>query len=279
MLMRPFFRKSAVTSDEAVTPENLAVQARAFREKFAHEHGDILERSFELKAMFPHVLTSPSIRRLEKDRLEAVEGIAGKRVLDYGCGKGDFAMRLLERNAVVYGIDISENYVEHANAQARHYGFSEARYNFHVMDAHSLNFDDNFFDLVIGNGILHHLDLDLAISEVNRVLRPGGKAVFQEPLAGNPLLKLFRYLTPKARTVDERPLSSRDLAMLDATWNAKSKYYGLITAPVAVATSLLLRRYPDNVMLRAADGMEQWISELGILRSWHQYTLLYLVKR
>ena len=52
------------------------------------------------------------------------------------------------------------------------------------------------FDAVLGKQILHHLDLGVAIPEIVRVLRPGGRAVFLEPLIHNPLLEGYRRLTP-----------------------------------------------------------------------------------
>ncbi len=77
------------------------------------------------------------------------------------------------------------------------------------MDAHELVFPDDLFDIVVGNGILHHLDLPVCLASIERVLKPKGFALFIEPLAGNPLLKLFRVLTPRARTIDEKPLTSK----------------------------------------------------------------------
>lgn len=62
-----------------------------------------------------------------------------------------------------------------------------------------------------GKAILHHLDLGLAASEVNRLLPPGGRAAFAEPLAHHPLFWLARRLSPHMRTSDERPLALSEL--------------------------------------------------------------------
>lgn len=136
-------------------------------------------------------------------------------MLDLGCGHGEKSLELLRNGATVKGIDISQPYVEDARANAKRAGFPEERFEFSVMDAHALEFSDEYFDLVVGNGVLHHLDLPVSLAEINRVLKNGGRALFKEPLAANPLLRLFRILTPSARTIDEKPLTPNDLRDID----------------------------------------------------------------
>jgi SAM-dependent methyltransferase len=148
-------------------------------------------------------------------------------------------------------------------------------------DAHHTPYPDAAFDLVIGDGILHHLDLDVALGEVHRVLKPGGRAVFREPRLDNPLLKLFRRLTPSARTEDERPLDAADLRRIadSGRWTVESQYCGLLGAPAAVLTSVVLRPFPNNVLLRAADRAERALHDRRALQPMHQYVLLNLVRR
>jgi hypothetical protein len=67
--------------------------------------------------------------------------------------------------------------------------------------------------LVCGTGILHHLALDRAYSEIARVLNDGGAGIFIEALGHNPLINLYRRLTPHLRTEDEHPLRIADLAL------------------------------------------------------------------
>jgi SAM-dependent methyltransferase len=128
----------------------------------------------------------------------------------------------------VTGIDISPIGIEHANEEAVAAGLSTAE--FLVMDAENLAFADGEFDVVCGSGILHHLDLERSLDEVARVLSAHGRACFQEPLGHNPLINLYRRLTPSLRTVDEHPLLQSDLTRLRGPFgDVEIRYFHMFT--------------------------------------------------
>ena len=157
------------------------------------------------------------------------EDCDGKRVLEYGCGPGGYSFSLAKLGAQVVGIDISEVAIEQAGDSARKEGV-ERNTEFMVMDAENLDFDDNYFDVVCGGGIIHHLDTDAAFSEISRVLKPRGRAVFLEPLGYNPLINMFRKLTPGLRTRDEHPLKSEDFKTAKRYFkNVNSYHFDLLT--------------------------------------------------
>ena len=52
--------------------------------------------------------------------------------------------------------------------------------------------EKNRFDIIYGTGILHHLNLKACLDEIERILKPGGKFVFIEPLGTNPVINLYR---------------------------------------------------------------------------------------
>jgi SAM-dependent methyltransferase len=255
--------------------------ARIERERAAHSEDDVLGRSVELKNRFAHIWSYPGLKRLHAEFGAWTHDLQGQAVLDLGCGRGERALDLLGADADVTGVDISAAYIEEASAAAEGAGFPASQYRFLVGDAHALPFVNGSFDMVVGNGILHHLDLPIALGEVRRLLAPGGRALFLEPLLDNPLLKAFRRLTPRARTDDERPLSREDLQRIarSGDWDVQSSYCGLIGAPAAVVTSLLIPSRPNNAALRLADRIEQRLAGFPALAPFHQYVLLNLVRR
>ena len=153
---------------------------------------------------------------------------AGSDVLEYGCGAEPHALEVARDAASVVGIDLSQVAVEQASAAAAAAGLGHA--TFRVMDAEALEFDTDSFDLVYGSAILHHLDVGRAVAEIVRVLRPGGKALFIEPMGHNPAINLYRRLTPALRTPDEHPLRVSDLRLTSSFFNsADYRFYHLFS--------------------------------------------------
>lgn len=134
----------------------------------------------------------------------------GRLMLDLGCGRGDHAVCFAQSGAYVVAVDLSGGMVAVTQRRAIEAGVSD-RVAVQQMSAELLGFADATFDYVFGHSVLHHTDLAATRREVYRVLKPGGRAVFLEPLDHNPLLNLFRRLTPWRRTPTEKPLSMADL--------------------------------------------------------------------
>jgi SAM-dependent methyltransferase len=169
------------------------------------------------------------------DRVQELS--AGADVLEFGCGNASQACALAATASSVYGIDISPVAIADAWERARAAGVANAR--FKVMNAEALTFPDKSFDLVFGRGIIHHLDLERSFAEIARVLRPGGAALFWEPLGENVLFKLYRALTPNVRTVDEHPLREADFTLA-------GRWFGSVRADCFGLSSLLTVPFRDT---------------------------------
>jgi ubiquinone/menaquinone biosynthesis C-methylase UbiE len=229
---------------------------RVAAEAIAHDDGTVYREAVRLQRRFIHVIECPNNRSAENHlTAAAAKAIPGGVVLDLGCYEGVAAGRYTKLNPKkIVGIDISAAAIERARQSFGHVA------EFHVMDAHRLDFQDASFDVVIGRSILHHLDYEAAISEIARVLKPGGYAIFTEPLRDNPAAKVFRLLTPKARTKDELPLSRKQITWADRQFRESDHFFsGMASAAVGLVTSLTPLK-PDNVFLRVADNLDRFIA-------------------
>jgi ubiquinone/menaquinone biosynthesis C-methylase UbiE len=208
---------------------------------------------------------------------EFLDGIdARDRVaLDYGCGRGYVAVRLAQGGArSVTGIDVSAAELEFARLHAAEGGV-EDRISFVVGDAQRTPFPDKSFDLIVGVAILHHLEFEKALLEVRRLLRPGGEAVFFEPLRHNPILRVGRALTPGARTDDEHPLTDDDWALCSEVCDDFSHFEReFVTVPL-MPLNLVLPRRAQKALARQALRLDaRVLARFPRLRKYARVTVL-----
>ena len=151
-------------------------------------------------------------------------------ILDYGCGVGSFAEKVIKYNPKkITGIDISETSINKAKKKAKELNIE---INYKVDNCEKTNLDQNSFDIVYGTGILHHLEIDKCLDEIHRVLKSRGNLLFIEPLGTNPIINLYRKLTPNARSKDEHPLLKKDFEYINKKFtDVKIRYYGFLTFP------------------------------------------------
>lgn len=150
--------------------------------------------------------------------LEYAGDLQGKRVLDLGCGNGWSAAAYAKRGAIVAGVDISAESVRMAKASLEKQTVGN-HLSLQVMAAEQLGYVSECFDYVFGVALLHHTDLSKSLPEVGRVLRPGGRAIFIEPLIHNPIIQAYRRLTPQSRSPMERPLSLADIDQMQKVFS------------------------------------------------------------
>jgi SAM-dependent methyltransferase len=142
-------------------------------------------------------LTRPTLPLL----IEAADIGAGRDVLEIGSGPGHIAAALQETGARVTGIDFSASMVEVARRSHPKVRFEEA-------NAEQLPFEDDSFDAVVSNFVVHHLARpEVVFAEVRRVLRPGGRfafAVFASPEAQSSIGAFFAAVE-EHHTLEELP--------------------------------------------------------------------------
>ena len=157
--------------------------------------------------------------------LDRIGQLAGARVLEVGSGTGALSVYLALRGAQVTGIDISEENCRLARRRAAANGVTE-RVRFVAVPIEQLDDEAGSYDAIIGNQVLHHFELPVAMPNIGRLLRPGGTALFCEPvlLLPDALRRLRdsgpvkRIVPKKVDTPTERSVSMEDIRTIRRTF-------------------------------------------------------------
>lgn len=193
------------------------------REKNFHN-----ELQSKKKSRFENIFYK-ALFNINEDFLNFLEiNAKNSEILDYGCGIGTLIEKLIKfKPKKIVGIDISEVSINKAKERIKEL---KGKVDFYVDNCEKTQFDNNSFDIVYGSGILHHLKIDECLNEIHRILKPNGSLLFIEPLGTNPIINLYRKLTPKSRSIDEHPFMNKDFEYIDNKFiNMKIKYYGFLT--------------------------------------------------
>ena len=149
-----------------------------------------------------------------------------RSVLDVGCGVGHWGralMPVLSRDTTLVGVDREPEWVKKAQETADKI---TTRMNYKVGDALHLPFEDQSFDLVTCQTVLIHLkEPKVAIQEMLRVLRPGGKILVAEPnnFAGEASLSSLSMTLPTDRIIRQmrfKMICERGKAVLGLGYNS-----------------------------------------------------------
>lgn len=207
----------------------------------AEEYRKVLEnrQTFGKVVKFANAYSDTDI--VAKKTKEFLLNANNKNVLEIG---STIWFEWFEKNNIIpfkiHAINITEEELEKGKKLAIN---SNNKPVFHIMDAHDLLFDDDAFDVVFGKGILHHLDLPIALNEIKRVLKPNGIIIFLEPMNINPFSKVFRHFTPSLRTFDEEAFGFRQLKIFENVFS-EIKYYPsqLIIFPFGVISKFFFKK-------------------------------------
>ena len=207
-------------------------------------------------------------------RSKIIELCQGKRVLEIGCGRCG-TTRVWHNNgaAHVTGIDISSEGIKKAKASARE---KNLPIDYFDMNAEEMTFEDNSFDIIVGTGVIHHLDLETIYKEMSRLLTDDGHAIFEEPLAHNPIVNIYRFFTPKLRTPDEHPLKMGDIKMAQAYFhNVVPEYYHMLSLG---AFPFRNTRYFEKIMKALNSADQLLFRAFPFLKRYAWVTLLHFSK-
>ncbi len=153
---------------------------------------------------FFEACTSPENRFI----ISSIGDLKGKKVLELGSGAGEGAVYFAKQGAEVTATDISSGMLEVVKKVAALHGTSV-----HTAQAYAdkIPFPDASFDVVYAANLLHHVDIEAALIESKRVLRPGGIFVSWDPVAHNPVINVYRRMAMGVRTEDEHPIKMHQI--------------------------------------------------------------------
>ena len=124
----------------------------------------------------------------------------GMSVLELGCGTGYFTRELMRSGAEIVAIDVSPELLEIASANC-----SVPNVRYEIQNAHELSYPEGVFDCVVGSSVLHHLEIQEALREMYRVLKPGGRISFTEPNMLNPQIAIQKNVPWVKRKLGDSP--------------------------------------------------------------------------
>lgn len=220
-----------------------------------------------------------SITQINRDYVKRwiAERCKGKRVLDYCCGNGDFTIWLAETGADAYGIDISKGSIENATKKANNRGIAN-KAKFRVMDAEATEFANDYFDLAVANGVLHHLNLEKAYRELTRILKPEGQLIATEALRHNMFIHLYRKVTPHLRSAweVEHILGKEEIEMARGYFEMVevAKFFHLATIG-----AVPFRKLPVFALMRKIlEAMDSILLRLPVLK-WQAWMAVFILSQ
>lgn len=145
-----------------------------------------------------------------------------------------------------------------------------------VVAGENIPYADESFDCIFGRAILHHLEANLGWTEISRVLKPEGKAIFVEPMGMNPILNFVRdhvpYPDKKPRGADH-PLTYEDIHQWGRGFREfryrEIQLLSMLERGLGFGKKIPLLRRLDDFLLR----------QFPFLRVFCRYVVMYCIKQ
>jgi len=209
------------------------------------------------------VMFAPSYRYVN-ELLASITQHGALSILELGCGCGEDSILLSGEGNDVYAVDSDEQRVATARDNIRNAGKAK-QMSVYQMDAGSLDFADNSFDLVYANSFLLWVDREVVLGECRRVVKPGGTLLFvHESMEGNTISNVYRLagFRKTREAIVDRP-TPRELTKLGAPFSALRAQYFYLLSPLLYP---LIKRFPTSRLIRNLCAFVQGIDAFLLRR-------------
>jgi ubiquinone/menaquinone biosynthesis C-methylase UbiE len=253
--------------------------------KTQQAHYDAIANAYIANLAYPHTLEySAYLDSALLKRLDAVEGYC---VLEVCCGQGDALKLIGSKLGNSVGLDVSHSMLK--AAQAVH---SDEKFAFVQGDATHMPLADSCFDMVVMLGGIHHVPERAALfSEVFRVLKPGGRFVFREPVSDFFLWQWLRAviykISPMLDEKTERPLLWQETVPIleKAGFTLKSwRTFGGLGFILLMNSDVLyfnraFRWIPGiRTITKAFVAFDEWITSKEVFHKWGLQVIAEAIK-
>lgn len=199
--------------------------------------------------------------------------VARKKVLILGCGFGEDAFRLAKMGARVWAFDLSPDMLAAARETAKHEGMS---IDFRLMPAETLDYEENFFDIVVARDILHHVEIPTTMRELSRVAKDGAFFLMNEVYSHSffnrirnskvvtqslyPWVAKIIYKGQRPYiTADERKLNEKDLGLIENfLTDIDHRYFYFMVNRFMTNDNVFLCKM-DRAVLRTLKSLSRWL--------------------
>jgi len=197
-------------------------------------------------------------------------------ILDYGCGTGVKSVGLAGGGWQVHGIDISEKSIEAGNSTLG----DNPDISLSIMNCEKTSFADNYFDIIFDYGTFSSIDIELAIKEISRILKPEGVLICIETLGHNPIAnfnrrinmirgKRTRWATNNIMTVELWQLLNTYFAKFDI------KYFNLLTM-LFIPLLVILPEKVSGHLLKPLWRLDQYLLQFPVFQKYAFKTVTVL---
>jgi ubiquinone/menaquinone biosynthesis C-methylase UbiE len=250
----------------------------SLRERWREEaefHDVMVEHDTRWTAFRAFGLSEASIQYAK----DLVGDVRGKILVDIGCGDGSRTGPFVQAGATILACDISYGMAQLASSRLQ--DMSKAMgciTSCQQMAAEEMGYASSSIDIIFGLSVLHHLEILLAIQEIKRVLKPGGRAIFVEPLNHNPMANLYRTLTPNRHSAKECPLDYSIFNTLEEHfYKVRHREFYLLSLGIVIFSFLKSKRMFDWSLSTLLKVDEKLFSLAPWLRKFAWITVIEII--